>query len=155
MLAASTLYVYVTVILCSTVPSAVPPNVTRVGDLFLVAELNEPFSLSFVVLEAAPNISEGVVWWIFTSSKGVMNLTCDNSSIEYSFSEDCLTISINQVEASNGGQYEFVAETRAGIGRSLVFLIVRGGEYSRYSMQCTCTIANYFGAASNFMLLSP
>ena len=95
-----------------------------------MTDQNEPFSLSFVVLEAAPNISEGVVWWVFTSSKGVMNITCDNSSNEYSFSDDCLTIRINQVEHRHGGQYEVVAETRAGIGRSNVFLTVRGGEYS-------------------------
>ena len=92
-----------------------------------MANLNEPLQLSFMVLEAAPNISEGVVWWTFTSSKGVMNLSC-NSSSAHKFSADCLSLRINEVQASDGGLYEIVAETRAGIGRSHVFVIVIGGE---------------------------
>ena len=108
-------------------PPTVAPNVTRANDLYLMADLDEPFELSFLVLDAAPNISEGVVWWTFTSSKGVMNLSC-SSTTAYNFSADCLSVRINQVQGSHGGLYVIVAETRAGIGTSHVFVIVRNGE---------------------------
>ena len=104
-----------------------------------MANLNEPLQLSFMVLEAAPNISEGVVWWTFTSSKGVMNLSC-NSSSAHKFSADCLSLRINEVQASDGGLYEIVAETRAGIGRSHVFVIVIGGEDWWYIPTCRLNV---------------
>ena len=61
-----------------------------------------------------------------------MNLSCD-SSPTHNFSTDCLSLLINQVQGSDGGLYEIVAETRAGIGRSHVFVIVINGEHWWYT----------------------
>ena len=84
-------------------------------------------NLSLMILEATPPVLMGNVTWYFTSISGCIFLPCNNHSGRYNFSSNCLTLTISNVIASDGGLYEVFASTRAGNGSGRMVLTVTEG----------------------------
>ena len=108
--------------------SAVPPKVspsdgmsskpTRIGD---------SVTISFTIVnEPIPNVTREGIQWVFTGSSGAVNLSCTKTS-KYSFSDNCLNLTVSDTEGSDAGLYQIVITTEAGIGMSSVGISVSGG----------------------------
>ena len=83
--------------------------------------------LQFVILEADPPVPVDNIMWYFTSISGQTILPCTNHSTKYNFSSNCLTLTIVNVNASDGGLYEVFVSTRAGEDSSRIAVTIRGG----------------------------
>ena len=112
-----------------TFPSAVHPEVTSSGGMTSkTTNAGDPFTISFkVVNEPAPNVTREGIQWVFTGSNGSINLPC-TSSPKYTFSSDCLSLTVNNTVGSDAGLYQIVVTTEAGTAMSSVVLSIRGGE---------------------------
>ena len=60
-------------------------------------------------------------------SGGVVNLSC-TSTLKYTFSDDCLNLTVNNTVGSDAGLYQITITTGAGIVMSAVGISVSGGE---------------------------
>ena len=63
---------------------------------------------------------------MFTGIGGAVNLSCTSTS-KYSFSDNCLSLTVSNTEGSDAGQYQIVITTEAGIGIGTVGISVSGG----------------------------
>ena len=107
---------------------AVPPKIKPVlGIVQKVVRFGDQAFLVFEILEAIPPVSTENITWYFTGISGRTILSCSNHSERYSFSSNCLTLTISNVTASDGGLYEVFASTRAGNGSGKIILKVSGG----------------------------
>ena len=84
-------------------------------------------TISFTIVnEPIPNVTREGVQWVFTGSSGAVNLSCTSTS-KYSFSDNCLNLTVSNAEGSDTGLYQIVITTEAGIGMSSVGISVSGG----------------------------
>ena len=80
-----------------------------------------------IVNEPVPAVTREGVQWVFTGSRGAVNLSCISTS-KYSFSDNCLNLTVSNAEGSDAGIYELVISTEAGVGMSAVGISVHGCE---------------------------
>ena len=108
---------------------AVPPEVTPSdGMTSKTINVGDPVIISFTVVnEPAPNVTREGIQWVFTGSNGSVNLPCI-SSPRYTFSSDCLSLTVNNTVGSDAGLYQILVTTEAGTAMSSIALSVRGGE---------------------------
>ena len=91
--------------------------------------MGDPVTFSFTVVnEPVPPVATEGIQWVFMGSSGTVNLFCTSSSRKYTFSNDCLSLTVNNTEGSDAGLYQISITTQAGIGMSAVGISVSGGE---------------------------
>ena len=114
---------------CITFPSAVPPEVTpSAGISSKTINVGDPITISFTVVnEPAPNVTREGIQWVFIGSNGSINLPCTNSS-KYTFSSDCLSLTVKNTITGDAGLYKIKLTTDAGIAMSTVRVSFRKGE---------------------------
>ena len=89
--------------------------------------MGDPVTISFTIVnEPVPNVTREGIQWVFTGIGGAVNLSCTSTS-KYSFSDNCLSLTVSNTEGSDAGQYQIVITTEAGIGISTVGISVSGG----------------------------
>ena len=96
--------------------------------------------LKFVILEADPPVSADNITWYFTSISGRTVLPCTNHSTKYNFSSNCLTLTIDNVNASDGGLYEIFVSTRAGEDSSRIAVTIGEGLLHANNKRCCVVI---------------
>ena len=108
--------------------SAVPPEVVPSdGVSNKPISMGDPVSISFTIVnEPVPAVTREGIQWVFTGSRGAVNLSCTSTS-KYSFSDNCLNLTVSNAEGSDAGIYEIVITTEAGIVMSSVGVSVSGG----------------------------
>ena len=90
--------------------------------------MGQSVTISFTVMnEPVPAVTKEGIQWVFTGSNGTVNLSC-TSTPKYTFSDDCLNLTVNNTAASDAGLYQITLTSDAGIVMSTVTLAVRGGE---------------------------
>ena len=90
--------------------------------------MGDPVTFSFTVVnEPVPPVTSEGIKWVFMGSGGTVNLSC-TSTPKYTFSNDCLNLTLNNTNSSDAGLYQIVLPTEAGAGMGTVVLIVSGGE---------------------------
>ena len=95
-------------------------------------------TISFTIVnEPIPNVTREGIQWVFTGSSGAVNLSCTSTS-KYSFSHNCLNLTVSDTEGSDAGLYEIVIATEAGIGMSSVGISVSGGNNCVRVFVCVC-----------------
>ena len=105
-------------------------------------------TISFTVMnEPIPNVTREAIQWVFMGSGGAVNLSC-TSTLKYTFSNDCLNLTVNNTVGSDAGLYQITITTEAGVGMSAVGISVSGGELYEemvcvgkyvYMYLCMCT----------------
>ena len=84
--------------------------------------------ISFIIVnEPVPNVTRETIQWAFMGSGGAVNLSC-TSTLKYTFSDDCLNLTVNNTVGSDAGVYQITITTGAGIVMSAVGISVSGGE---------------------------
>ena len=108
---------------------AVPPEVSPTdGVTSKLTSAEDPVTVSFFVAnEPVPNVTKEGIHWVFTGIGGAVNLSCTNTS-KYSFSDNCLSLTVSNAEGSDAGLYQITVTTEAGIGMSAVEITVRKSE---------------------------
>ena len=108
--------------------SVVPPEVSPSDGLSnKPISMGDPVTISFTIVnEPVPAVTREGIQWVFTGSRGAVNLSCTSTS-KYSFSDNCLNLTVNNAEGSDAGLYEIVITTEAGVGMGAVGISVRGG----------------------------
>ena len=85
-------------------------------------------TISFAVMnEPVPNVTREGIQWVFKGSGGAVNLSCTNT-LKYTFSDDCLNLTVNNTVGSDVGLYQITITTENGVGMSAVGISVSGGE---------------------------
>ena len=109
--------------------SAVPPEVSPTdGVTSKSTSVGDSITVSFFVAnEPVPNVTKNGIHWVFTGIGGAVNLSCINTS-KYSFSDNCLSLTVSNTEGSDAGLYQITVTTEAGIGMSAVEITVRKSE---------------------------
>ena len=114
---------------CTYLNSTVPPEVVPFDRV-----TNRPISMgdqvtfSFVIVnEPVPPVTREAIQWVFMGSGGAVNLSC-TSTLKYTFSDDCLNLTVNNTVGSDAGLYQITITTEAGVGMSAVGISVSGGE---------------------------
>ena len=102
--------------------------------------MGQPVTISITVV---PLPKEGIQW-MFTGSNGTVNLSC-TSTPKYTFSDDCLNLTVNSTAASDAGLYQITLTSDAGIVMSTVALAVSGGELCICELVYTVQVALYPG----------
>ena len=106
-----------------------PPEVSPIdGVTSKSTSAGHPITVSFFVAnEPVPNVTKDGINWVFTGIGGAVNLSCTNTS-KYSFSDNCLSLTVSNTEGSDAGLYQITVTTEAGIGMSAVEITVRKSE---------------------------
>ena len=109
--------------------SAVPPQVAPFdGVSKRPIRMGDQVTVSVVIAnEPVPPVTREAIQWVFMGSGGAVNLSC-TSTLKYTFSDNCLNLTVNNTEASNAGLYQITITTEAGVGMSAVGISVSGGE---------------------------
>ena len=109
--------------------SAVPPEVAPLNDVTnRPISMGDPVTFSFVIVnKPVPNVTREAIQWVFMGSGGVVNLSC-TSTLKYTFSDDCLNLTVNNTVGSDAGLYQITITTETGVGMSAVGISVSGGE---------------------------
>ena len=88
----------------------------------------DPVTISFAVMnEPVPKVTREGIQWVFMGSGGAVNLSC-TSTLKYTFSDDCLNLTVNNTVGSDAGLYQITITTEGGVGMSAVGISVSGGE---------------------------
>ena len=107
-----------------------------------ISSMGQPVTISFTVMnEPVPPVTKE---WVFTGSNGTVNLSC-TSTPKYTFSDDCLNLTVNSTAASDAGLYHIILTSDAGIVESTVALAVSGGELCICELVYTVQVALYPG----------
>ena len=80
-----------------------------------------------VVNVPVPPVTREAIQWVFIGSGGAVNLSC-TSTPKYTFSDDCLNLTVNNTVGSDAGLYQITITTEGGVGMSAVGISVSGGE---------------------------
>ena len=106
-----------------------PPEVTpSAGISSKTINVGDPITISFTVVnEPAPNVTREGIQWVFNGSNGSINLPCTNSP-KYTFSSDCLSLTVKNTITGDAGLYKIKLTTDAGIAMSTVRVSFRKGE---------------------------
>ena len=90
--------------------------------------MGDPVTFSFTVVnEPVPPVTREGIQWVFMGSSGTVNFSC-TSTPKYTFSNDCLNLTVNNTEGSDAGLYQISLTTEAGMGIGSVGLSISGGE---------------------------
>ena len=90
--------------------------------------MGDPVDISFIILnEPIPSVTREAIQWVFMGSGVAVNLSCTSTS-KYTFSDDCLNLTVNNTVGSDAGVYQITITTGAGIVMSAVGISVSGGE---------------------------
>ena len=90
--------------------------------------MGDPVAISFTIVnEPVPNVTREGIQWVFAGIGGAVNLSCTSSS-KYSFSDNCLNLTVKNTENSDAGLYQISITTEAGVSMSAVGISVSGGE---------------------------
>ena len=110
--------------------SAVPPVlVPSDGVSNKPITMGDPVTISFTIVnEPVPIVTREGIQWVFTGIGGAVNLSC-TSTFKYSFSDNCLSLTVSNTEGSDAGQYQIVITTEAGIEMGTVGISVSGGAF--------------------------
>ena len=105
-----------------------PPEVSPSdGVISKPISMGDPVTFSFTVVnEPVPPVTREGIQWVFIGSSGTVNLSC-TSTPKYTFSNDCLNLTVNNTEGSDAGLYQVSITTEAGTAMSAVGISVRGG----------------------------
>lgn len=111
------------------IPSAVSPDIAPSdGVTSKLIRIGDPVTISFTIInEPDQKLTRERTQWVFIGSSGAVNLSCTITS-KYIFSDDCLNLTLNNVEYSDAGLYQIVITTEAGTGMSAVEISIRGCE---------------------------
>ena len=114
----------IAIFLLSVVPPVLVPSD---GVSNKAITMGDPVTISFTIVNVAvPNVMRKGIQWVFTGIGGAVNLSCTSTS-KYSFSDNCLSLTVNNAEGSDAGQYQIVITTEAGIEMGAVGISVSGG----------------------------
>ena len=110
----------------------VPPDVSPSNGVSNKSiTMGDPVTISFTIVnEPVPFVTREVIQWVFTGIGGAVNLSCTSTS-KYSFSDNCLNLTVSNTEGSDAGQYQIVITTEAGTGTSAVEISVHRCEFDR------------------------
>ena len=90
--------------------------------------MGDSVTFSFVIVnKPVPKVTREAIQWEFMGSGGAVNLSC-TSTLKYTFSDDCLNLTVNNTVGSDAGLYQITITTEAGVGMSAVGISVSGGE---------------------------
>ena len=117
--------------------SAVPPVVrSSDGDQMITTSLGTTATLTFIISDAVPPVQSSQIQWIYSSafsptpSDGsnvdITGLTSLNSSSQFTFSNNLLTLTINNIVPADEGRYFLTTTTVAGVAYSYIDVIVQG-----------------------------
>ena len=108
---------------------AVPPEVSPSdGVTSRALSMGDPVDISVTIVnEPVPPVTREGIQWVFMGSGGAVNLCC-TSTLKYTFSDDCLNLTVNNTMGSDAGLYQITITTEAGVGMSAVGISVSGGE---------------------------
>ena len=77
-------------------------------------------SISFTVVnEPVPPVTREGIQWVFMGSSGTVNLSC-TSTPKYTFSNDCLSLTVKSTKGRDAGLYLVSLTTDAGTGMGSV-----------------------------------
>ena len=91
--------------------------------------MGDPVTISFTIVnEPVPIVTRERIQWVFSGIGGAVNLSCTGTSTsKYSFSDNCLSLTVSNAEGSDAGQYQIVITTEAGIEMGAIGISVSGG----------------------------
>ena len=90
--------------------------------------VGDSVSISFTVAnEPVPPVTVEGIQWVFMGTIGTVNFSC-TSTPKYTFSNDCLSLTLNNTEGNDAGLYQMSLTTDAGTGMSSVVISISGGE---------------------------
>ena len=114
----------IAIFLLSVVPPVLVPSD---GVSNKAITMGDPVTISFTIVNVpVPNVMRKGIQWVFTGIGGAVSLSCTSTS-KYSFSENCLSLTVSNAEGSDAGQYQIVITTEAGIEMGAVGISVSGG----------------------------
>ena len=103
--------------------------------------MGDPVTISFTIVnDPVPIVMRERIQWVFSGIGGAVNLSC-TSTPKYSFSDNCLSLTVSNAEGSDAGQYQIVITTEAGIEMGAVGISVSGGALG--VNWCTALSINY------------
>ncbi len=115
--------------------------------------MGESVTISFTIVnEPAPKVTRERIQWAFTGIGGAVNLSCTSTS-KYSFSDNCLSLTVSNAEGSDAGQYQIVITTEAGTGMSAVAISVSGGALGVGVRTCRLYVLLHWHVISNSRLI--
>ena len=86
-------------------------------------------TISFTIVNGpVPNVTREGIQWVFTGIGGAVSLSCTSTS-KYTFSDNCLNLTVSNTEGSDAGKYQIVITTEAGIEMGAVEISVHGCEF--------------------------
>ena len=89
--------------------------------------MGDPVTISFTIVnKPVPIVTREGIQWVFSGIGGAVNLSCTSTS-KYTFSDNCLSLTVSNAEGSDAGQYQIVITTEAGIEMGAVGISVSGG----------------------------
>ena len=107
--------------------SSVPPRVTAVNDTSNIVLWGDPFSVTFTISNAQPQVDPDNITWSFVSaSSGNSTSLVEDATDRYSFSPDRQTLMISNVLLEDEGRYTMNAENPGGASQASVSVQVRG-----------------------------
>ena len=109
--------------------SAVPPEVSPSDGMTSKAiNVGDSASISFTVVnEPVPPVTREGIQWVFMGSSGTFNCSC-KSTPKYTFSNDCLSLTVNNTEGSDAGLYQISLTTDAGTVVGSFGISISGSE---------------------------
>ena len=109
-----------------------PPEVAPFdGVTNRLISMGDQVTFSFTIVnEPVPNITREGIQWVFMGSGRVVNLSCTNT-LKYTFSNDCLNLTVTNTVGSDAGLYQITITTEAGVGMSAVGISISGGELAK------------------------
>ena len=123
-------YAHGCIVSIAAVYTTVPPDVAPSdGVSNIPITMGDPVTISFTIVnEPVPNVTREGIQWVFSGIGGAVNLSCTSTS-KYSFSDNCLSLTVNNAEGSDAGQYQIVITTEAGTGMGAVEISDHGCEF--------------------------
>ncbi len=115
--------IYITFLSSAVAPVVAPSD----GVSNKPISIGDPVTISFTIMnEPVPIVTREGIQWVFSGIGGAVNLSCTSTS-KYSFSDNCLSLTVSNAEGSDAGQYQIVITTEAGTGMGAVGISVSGG----------------------------
>ena len=103
-----------------------PPTVQAVAtNNMVVGVQGMSVVLRFEILQAHPSVDTNDIMWTFNENL-TLNSLSDVYGAELSFSNDYLTLTINNLGCSNKGEYKVLASNSIGNSEDYIQLIVDG-----------------------------
>ena len=105
-------------------------------DQLIIANLGATATLSFTITDAVPPVQASQIQWIYSSTHSaspvdatnvdITGLTSRNTSSQYTFSTNLLSLTISNIGPADIGRYFLSAMTVAGVSYSYIDIDVQG-----------------------------